>query len=117
MMSRCYSLFDRKALWYAPPFQATTDGAATRTLADAVAEPNSMVGRHPGDFVLFFVGHWDDQKGAMIPASPLVHIIDAVSLVAALQSEIPFPAHVVTDMPAKVVVDTVVDLDRKVRGQ
>lgn len=90
-MIRCYSVFDRKTLAYMPPYFAATDGAAVRTLSDAVADPNNLLGRHPGDYVLFYVGDFDDQKGAFLPVSPLVHVIDAVSLVQALQSEIPFP--------------------------
>lgn len=89
MMVRCYSVFDRKALNYMPPFYAPTDGAAVRSLSDAVSDANSQLGRHPNDYVLYFVGEFDDSKGAMIPCSPLLHVIDAIALVKVLQAEAP----------------------------
>lgn len=81
MLLRCYSVFDRKALQYFPPFHSSTDGAAVRSFGDLANDPATNVGRHPNDFVLFYVGEYDDQKGAMLPVSPLVHVADAIALV------------------------------------
>lgn len=92
MKNRMYSVYDRKTLVYLPPYFALTDGAAIRTLSDAVADRNNMLAKHPNDYVLYFVGEFDDTNGQVLPAVPLVHVIDANTLVAALQQEIPFPA-------------------------
>lgn len=81
MILRCYSIYDRKALQYHPPFYAVTDGSAVRSFADLVKDPNTNIGRHPADFVLYCVGTYDDNKGAMTPVSPLTHIMDAAALV------------------------------------
>lgn len=81
MILRSYSVYDNKALQYHPPFFASTDGAAVRMIRDLVADPNSSVGRHPGDYVLYCVGTWDDQKGAFAPFAPLLHVMDAIALV------------------------------------
>lgn len=81
MQLKAYSLFDNKALQYHPPFFQHTDGAAVRMVGDLVADPQTMVGRHPGDYVLYCIGHYDDTNGAMVPYSPLVHVVDAVALV------------------------------------
>lgn len=83
MKLRCYSIYDRKALQYHPPFFASTDGAAIRSVTDLVTDPNTTVGRHPGDYVLFHIGDYDDQLGAMLPISPLAHVVDVLSLVPA----------------------------------
>ena len=83
MITNAYSLFDRKALIYSQPFYAPNDSVAMRTVGDACADPNTNLGRHPGDYVLFFVGSFDDQKGALVPLSPLVHIVDVLTLVPA----------------------------------
>lgn len=83
MLLRCYSVYDRKALQYFPPFHASADGAAVRSFSDLANDPNTNVGRHPGDFVLFFIGEYDDSKGAMVPVSPLVHVVDATAVVRA----------------------------------
>lgn len=91
MMIQCYSVYDRKTLSYSFPWSAATDGAAIRTLSEAVADVNHPLGRHPGDYVLFHVGEFNDQSGAVVPCSPLRHVIDASALVKAMQQEIPFP--------------------------
>lgn len=81
MITRCYSIFDRKSLVFHAPWFQPTDGAATRVLEDLVNDNTTSIGKHPSDYVLFFVGTYDDQKGAMAPVSPLVHIMDAIALV------------------------------------
>lgn len=81
MQLNAYSIYDNKALQYHVPFFASTDGAAVRSVADLVGDPNTTIGRHPGDYVLYNIGQYDDVLGAMVPISPLRHVIDAVALV------------------------------------
>lgn len=81
MLLRAYSIFDNKALQYHPPFFSSTDAAAVRSVRDLVDNGDTTVGRHPSDYVLYLVGEWDDQHGRFSPCSPLVHIVDAISLV------------------------------------
>lgn len=90
MRLRAFSIFDRKTLQYHPPFFASTNGGAVRSLGDLVCDPNTQVGRHPNDFVLYCVGEYDDQKGEMIAFAPLEHVVDAIAL-APVQADIPFP--------------------------
>ncbi|AXH74608.1 MAG: nonstructural protein [Microviridae sp.] len=80
MVLNCYSIFDNKALCYGAPFYAPTDGSAIRSFHDLANDANSMVGRHPGDFSLYFVGVFDDNKGALVPTAPLRHVVDAVAV-------------------------------------
>lgn len=86
MILNAYSIFDRKALQYHPPFFASTDGAAIRSVGDLVSDLNTNVGRHPADYVLFLVGRYDDSNGSFLPLSPLAHVVDAVALVPAAPS-------------------------------
>lgn len=81
MLLRAYSIFDNKALVFHAPFFAINNAAASRSFGDLVADPQTNVGRHPGDFVLFCVGHYDDAKGTLMPVSPLEHVVDAAALV------------------------------------
>lgn len=81
MIIKAYSVYDRKALIYNAPFYAPTDGAAVRIVQDAANDPNSQLGRHPTDYVLFFVGEYDDQKGLLAAQSPLVHVMDIAAMV------------------------------------
>lgn len=81
MRLRAYSIFDNKALQYHPPFFASTNGQAVRSMSDLANDPQTNIGRHPGDYVLYCIGEYDDAKGAMLPISPLEHVVDAVALV------------------------------------
>lgn len=81
MLLNAYSVYDTKALNYSPPFYAPTNGAATRMIADAAADPNNNLGRHPADFVLFRVGTFDDQVGLLEAVQPREHVVDVASLV------------------------------------
>lgn len=81
MILNAYAIYDRKGLVYHPPFYASQDGQAVRSLQDLVADPNTTIGRHPADYVLYRVGGYDDQSGQLLPASVLEHIIDASALV------------------------------------
>lgn len=81
MFLNAYSVYDRKALQYYPPFFAATDGAASRMFSDLANDGNTNVGRHPSDYVLYRIGQYNDQKGALMPESPLCHIVDAAALV------------------------------------
>lgn len=83
MILNAYTLFDNKALVYSPPFFVNTDGAAVRMVGDLVTDPNTSVGRHPGDFSLFCVGTFSDANASIEPTLPIRHVIDAVALVPA----------------------------------
>lgn len=91
MIVNAYAVFDRKSLVFSPPFYSPTDGSATRAFADAANDPQAPVGAHPADYVLFLVGTYDDNKGELLAVSPLVHVVDAISLVKH-QGTLPFQA-------------------------
>lgn len=81
MKLSAYTIFDTKGLTYSNPFFAPTHAAAVRIVKDAVADPNTTLGRHPADYVLYCCGTWDDSVGAFDPANIRDHIIDLVALV------------------------------------
>lgn len=80
MITNAYTIYDRKALNYSPPFFAVADGAALRSFQDLANDLNTTVGRHPADFVLYACGAFDDAAGELHPARHK-HIADAISLV------------------------------------
>lgn len=81
MILRAYSIYDRKALAYHPPFFQATDGSATRSFADLANDTTTMVGRHPNDYVLFCIGSYDDSKGLLVGMSPVQHVVDGQAVV------------------------------------
>ncbi|UDN67629.1 nonstructural protein [robinz microvirus RP_77] len=75
-----YSLYDRKTQTFGVPFFAVTDGSAVRSLTDLAADQNTIVGQHPGDFVLFLVGRFHTGSGELLPIAPAQHVCDALSV-------------------------------------
>ncbi|WNK12814.1 MAG: nonstructural protein [Microvirus sp.] len=86
MKLNAYTIYDNKALQYHAPFFMAADGQAVRALSDLVSDPNTNIGRHPGDYVLYHCGYYNDSTGFLSAEAPLRHIMDAQSLVK-LQAE------------------------------
>lgn len=58
-------LYDSKALAYNLPQFVQSIGGAVRSFADEInrAAPDNVLFNHPGDFVLFEMGTYDDSDG------------------------------------------------------
>lgn len=85
MRLRAYTLYDVKSVQHHAPFYAPTDGAAIRLVSDLANDLNTIVGRHPSDHVLYYVGEWDDEKGIFHPVEIKVHVRDVITLVKAAE--------------------------------
>lgn len=68
MIYRIYSVRDLKAAAYAPPFFLGRDEVALRTFRDALRDPTHPMTKHPEDYVLYFLGEFDDETGAVTGA-------------------------------------------------
>lgn len=62
-MHKFYSLYDTKVATFGNPFCALSDGAACRMVIDAAGDPNTMLHKHPADFILYFLGTFDEDTG------------------------------------------------------
>lgn len=98
MILNAYSVFDRKALTYMPPFFCNTDGQAVRMLTDISNDPSHPIGAHPSDYVLYCVGTYSDANGSMEPSAPLRHVMDAIALVKLQPTLFSPPASLDTDL-------------------
>lgn len=65
MLVNLYCVYDAKAAYYLPVFAMRTHGEAMRAMAQAANDPSSQVGAHPEDYILYHVGTFDDQAGAV----------------------------------------------------
>lgn len=68
MIQKVFTIYDTKAAVFTQPFFALTTAAGIRVCVDLVNDPNTMIGRHYADYVLYEVGTWDDQAGLLTPA-------------------------------------------------
>lgn len=65
MIYRCYSVRDLKAAAFAPPFFLGRDEVALRTFRDALRDPSHPMAQHPEDYVLYYLGEFDDETGSI----------------------------------------------------
>lgn len=70
------AIYDSKVGAYGPCFCAKAKGEAVRNFMDACKDENLPFHKHPGDFVLFVVGAYDDSLGC-VSAAKLERLIGA----------------------------------------
>ena len=58
-----YAIYDEKAEGYNSPFPVSTDGLAKRSFEDACKDVRTDLYKYPGDFTLYCIATWDDDKG------------------------------------------------------
>jgi len=62
MLFTVFSIYDSAISTWLPPIYARNKGEMLRNFADAVADSKSQLAKHPGDYALFELGTWDDDK-------------------------------------------------------
>lgn len=67
MVLNLYSIFDKKAAAYIPPFFMHNDQVALRACANCVADPTHQWHMNPGDYDLYRLGIFDDASGEIVP--------------------------------------------------
>lgn len=55
-----FSIYDKKAESFMPPFFMPTVGMAVRAFGDDVSRAGSQLGTHPEDFELYHLGGFND---------------------------------------------------------
>lgn len=71
MMTKAYCILDLKTSQYARPFFFATDGEAIRAMSDSISAGDSLLAKHPADFVLYRVGQFDSDTGDFDACSPV----------------------------------------------
>jgi len=60
-----FSIYDKKAEAFGPPFFQPTPSMGIRTFGDLVKDPNSPFSKHYRDYELYKVGEFDDSTGTI----------------------------------------------------
>ena len=66
MKLEAFSIRDEKSGVFVRPFFCVNRGVALRDFADLVADKQTAVCKHPGDFKLYFIGYFDDNSGEFV---------------------------------------------------
>lgn len=67
---QAFSVFDKVAKAFMPPFFIPNIGMAIRAFGDDVTRSNSHISKHPADFDLYHVGAFDDNDGTLYSFAP-----------------------------------------------
>lgn len=67
MIKEIFALFDSKAGYFKDPITVHSKGEALRSFSDAANNPESDLHKHPEDYSLHHVGHFDTSSGMVKP--------------------------------------------------
>lgn len=73
---KLFTVYDTKAEVYFPPFGARHVAEAVRQFADLVANPASVLAKHPEDYRLFICGEFHQDSGIVVPLKDGVQLIE-----------------------------------------
>lgn len=76
MKLNLYSVYDAKVEAYAVPFFCRSDGEAIRLFAFSCQDESTRLSQAPEDYVLFFLGEFEDQNGDVLGAVPARSVIN-----------------------------------------
>lgn len=69
-----FSIFDSRTGLYNPPFNARSEGDASRMVALMTQNPESMFSKFPEDYVLYHLGNFNEDTGMLEPLSAPVTV-------------------------------------------
>lgn len=82
-----YSIYDRKAQYYLPAFQADRDITAHRQFNDLVVTSDMPISRYPADFDLIRLGTIDTETGEITPEFPVGLLINGLVALEGINRE------------------------------
>lgn len=78
---KVYSVYDKKSLVYGQLMTCQDEIQAKRLFERAVMDSDTMLFHYPEDFVLVFVGDFDEKKGVFALPSIPKQILEAVACI------------------------------------
>lgn len=78
MIYEVYAIKDVKADVFSNPFISANDETIMRTISDVLRNPEHPYAKHPGDYILYRVGAFDDHSG-MIGSEEAVYSLCVLS--------------------------------------
>lgn len=68
MKQGIYTVRDTKLDHFGIPWFAPTKAIALRNFSDAANDPNTNLYKHPDDFVLYYIGEYNEETAAVMAA-------------------------------------------------
>lgn len=79
---KIYSIFDKKVGTYGPVMSFQDEINAKRYFGACVVNADTIVGMYPEDYVLTYIGEFDDVSGCITADNMPTHVIEALACVA-----------------------------------
>lgn len=79
---KIYSIFDKKVGSYGPVMSFQNEVDAKRYFGACVVNSDTIVGMYPEDYVLTYVGEFDDESGCITADNMPTHVVEALACVA-----------------------------------
>lgn len=79
MVKNLYSVLDSKSQAFGNPFTSVNHNTAIRDFSTAANDSNTLIGKHPTDFILYCIGSFDDFTGSICPCNPIENLGVAVT--------------------------------------
>ena len=70
MLQHIFTIHDKKAGAYLPPFFLPQTGMAIRTFGDCINDKEHAFSKHPEDYTLMAIGTYDDVTSKFITTNP-----------------------------------------------
>lgn len=86
---KMFCAYDGRLKIFMTPFFMMHTGQALRHWEEGVSDPSTMVCKHPADFVLFEVGEFDVDTGALAGPPHPVQIATALEYVKRPEDQLP----------------------------
>lgn len=68
---KIFAVYDRKAAYYLPTFQARTEVDAIRSFTDAIMGGETPLAKYPADYDLILLADMDTETGQITPRWPV----------------------------------------------
>jgi len=81
MITKMYSVYDKKAKIFNVPVFLHNTAVACRAFGELANNPDHQYGKHPGDYELWEIGTYDDQCALTCPQIDKTHVIDFSDLI------------------------------------
>lgn len=80
MIKHLFAIRDIKLDSYTKLLEFQNEKEAQRALSDVANDPNNMIGKHPEDFNLYYLGVWNIETGKFMIEEPRL-VVSASDLI------------------------------------
>lgn len=81
MKLQAFSVYDSMVEAFMPPFFVRARGEAMRLFMDLANDASTNVGKHPMDFMLMWIGEFDDKSGSVVALDNPSRVISGIECV------------------------------------